>query len=437
MKLPKFLFLLLTVLQVACKTTQMPIVEKTNWANEVKNSPVFSQNFTGFALYDIEKAQIVAEYQSDHFFTPASNTKLYSFFAGLKCLGDSIPALRYIVKGDSLIFWGTGDPSFLHPDLKSTRAYNFLKNRTEKLYLSTANDQVGAYGAGWQWDDYNDYYQPEVTAFPIYGNIVRFKANTAGRVEVNPPYFWKMLQVDTSSKSFRIRRDFHTNQFDYQPLKVKAGYEQDVPFRTAADFTATLLSDTLKKKVLLVNEPLRAGSSYQTIYSIPSDSLYKRMLQVSDNMLAEQLVILCAAAKGNTLSTQTGIKQVSASFLADLPDSFTWADGSGLSVYNKFTPRNTVNLLQKMHREVPQQRLFDLLAIGGKAGTLRSQYKSQEPFVFAKSGSISNVYNLSGYLRTKSGKVLIFSLMNNNFIRPTAEIRKEVERILTKIHQEY
>ena len=65
---------------MACKTTQMPIVEKTNWANEVKNSPVFSQNFTGFALYDIEKAQIVAEYQSDHFFTPALDKKGRLFY---------------------------------------------------------------------------------------------------------------------------------------------------------------------------------------------------------------------------------------------------------------------------------------------------------------------------------------------------------------------
>jgi serine-type D-Ala-D-Ala carboxypeptidase/endopeptidase (penicillin-binding protein 4) len=81
--------------------------------------------------------------------------------------------------------------------------------------------------------------------------------------------------------------------------------------------------------------------------------------------------------------------------------------------------------------------LFELLAIGGKAGTLRNVYKAEKPFVFAKTGTVSNCHSLSGYLVTKSSKVLAFSFMHNNFAKTTAEIRNEMERILTKIHQEY
>jgi D-alanyl-D-alanine carboxypeptidase/D-alanyl-D-alanine-endopeptidase (penicillin-binding protein 4) len=81
-------------------------------------------------------------------------------------------------------------------------------------------------------------------------------------------------------------------------------------------------------------------------------------------------------------------------------------------------------------------KLFKVLPAVGQSGTLKSLMpKTDKPFIFAKSGSFSNNYNLSGYLVTKQGKVLCFSLMNNNFVKPMSEIRKEVVKILTEIYQ--
>lgn len=91
--------------------------------NEFKNSDVIKQYQVGFALYDKDNKEMIFQKDADKYYTPASNTKLFTFYAGLKIIPDSIPSMRYITKGDSLIFWGTGDPSFLHTVLKGTNAF--------------------------------------------------------------------------------------------------------------------------------------------------------------------------------------------------------------------------------------------------------------------------------------------------------------------------
>src|SRR5690606_13012700 len=153
-------------------------------------------------------------------------------------------------------------------------------------------------------------------------------------------------------------------------------------------------------------------------------------LQISDNFIAEQLLLMSSKVLSDTLKASIALDYMKANHLQDLPDRPIWRDGSGLSAYNKFTPRSVVRLLEKISEEVPQERLFQLLPAGGESGTIRNNYKADEPYIYAKTGTISNVHALSGYLKTRSGKVLIFSFMNNNYTVPSAEIKVGMETIL-------
>ncbi|HEY1008107.1 MAG TPA: D-alanyl-D-alanine carboxypeptidase, partial [Sphingobacteriaceae bacterium] len=112
-------------------------------------------------------------------------------------------------------------------------------------------------------------------------------------------------------------------------------------------------------------------------------------------------------------------------------------DGSGLSRQDLFTPRSMIRLCELIYDEFEgrEAELFDLLPQGGKTGTIRNYFKADKPFVFAKTGTLSNNVNLTGYLVTKKGKRLAFSFMNNNYTQPTTDIRKEMDRILTAIYE--
>jgi D-alanyl-D-alanine carboxypeptidase/D-alanyl-D-alanine-endopeptidase (penicillin-binding protein 4) len=400
---------------------------------EIDRSAVLSQQHTGVSIARINETKALASYQDDKYFIPASNTKLFSFYAGLSALGDSIPGLEYLEWGELLIIRGTGDPSLLHPDLPHSKVFDFLKSRKDQIFFTPYHFENKRFGPGWAWSDYNDYYQPEVTAMPVYGNIVRFTSAPTGKYQANPHFWQKSMVQDTAVSG--IEREELQNVFHYPKLAASQSAAKDIPVHMTDQLTLQLLSDTLKKEIKLINIPLEI--ELQTVNSIPSDSLYTRMMQVSDNMLAEQLMLLYATANKLPLSSEKAIAHAIEHHLADLPDKPVWKDGSGLSRYNLFTPRTMVALLQKIYAKVPQERLFKILPAGGKSGTLKNLFKEEPPFIFAKTGSLSNVYNLSGYLITKKGKILAFSFMNNNFTKPTADVRKEVERILTAVRDKY
>ncbi|MFC5412219.1 D-alanyl-D-alanine carboxypeptidase/D-alanyl-D-alanine-endopeptidase [Larkinella bovis] len=401
---------------------------------QLRQNPQLIDHATGFALYDWEKQKMVVEHNAHQYFIPASNTKLFSFYAGLMTLGDSIPALRYVTRNDSLIFWGTGDPTLLNPNLPDTTVVRFLRKRSERLVFSAANYSGERFGPGWAWDDFNDDYSAELAPLPLYGNFVRFTSpDRVARLDVEPRFFRDSLTAVSQRKFSRnVQRNEGNNRFD-RPEAVRP-FRQDIPFRWSPELAVRLLADTLHRPVSVAD--IRFDRSAKTLYSLPADSLYKRMLQVSDNTLAEHLMLLCSSVQ-DTVNSAVGIQAVLQQHLADLPDKPSWVDGSGLSRYNLVSPRSIIGLLQKIYRKVPQERLFKLLAIGGSAGTIQRLYKTDRPFVFAKSGSMTGVYNLSGYLITKKGKLLLFSMMNNNFAGSVADMRHRTAVFLTEIYQRY
>ena len=160
-------------------------------------------------------------------------------------------------------------------------------------------------------------------------------------------------------------------------------------------------------------------------------------MQESDNFIAEQLLLICADILADSLNSEITIREVKKRFLGDLPDAPVWVDGSGLSRYNLFTPRTIVRLWEKIGLTISRKRLFGILAVGGRSGTLRDYYKSEKPYIYGKTGTLRSNHSLSGFLVTRSGRTLIFSWMNNNFTTSTGDIRGRMEKVLKSIYEKY
>jgi D-alanyl-D-alanine carboxypeptidase/D-alanyl-D-alanine-endopeptidase (penicillin-binding protein 4) len=420
-------YLLFLIAAVSCGSHRYISKEITRAEQDFKDH-------IGFVLYDPNAAKVIFDHQGDRYFTPASNTKIFTLYVSLRLLGDSIPALRYAVRGDSMIFWGTGDPGFLYENTeKRSDVYDFLKNSPGNLFFSSSNFQSTYLGAGWSWDDYAETYQVERTPFPVFGNRALI-TKVRDKFISKPDVFVFVLGDSSQTTRSSLVRSIDANIMTYHPGKTNRPLQWRSPVRISDEVVAKVLSDTLKREVRLTKSRLPIDA--QTVYSSHPDSLYKVLMQSSDNFIAEQLLLLCSNAVSDTLKPEIAIRYAKKNLLNDLPDAPVWVDGSGLSRYNLFTPRSMVKLWDKIYAIVPRQRLFEIVAVGGKSGTLRNYYKGDKgPFIFGKTGFLANNYTLSGYMVTKQGRTLIFSWMNNNFTGSASEVRARMELILKTIYE--
>lgn len=408
----------------------LPLVLKSQyeWIQNHLESDFYKNQFTGFYLQDAETAEVLFDYNGEKYFTPASNVKILSLYSAMKVLPDSIPALRYERKNGNLYIEGLGDPTFLHPEFRSVnRAIDFLKNEPGDIYLSWGKFEGTRLGLGWSWEDYEKHYSPERSEFPLYGNMATLRKGKSG-----PSAFPLTLADSVEYQESLFSRDFYENKFY---LGSRNGNSTRIPFVVKDELIRQMLSEAVGKEVFLNDKLL--GKNAKVLFSLPSDLVYKRMMEVSDNFLAEQILLMVSAQISGSMSSEKAINYMKTRHLKSMPEDPVWVDGSGLSRYNLFTPRTMVHVLDKLYKEFPEERLFNIFAVGGRTGTLKGNYGGKTPYVYAKSGTLSNNYCLSGYLKTKSGRTLIFSVMNNHFQKQNWQVRQETQKLLEFLRDNY
>ncbi len=416
--------------------------EQPNWQKldeMVRRSPAFNLGFTGFALYDPAEKKWLCGVNETKFFTPASNTKIFTFLTAVQVLDDSIPLAHFQVLGDTLLFWGAGNPVWLHPELPAEDPLTpLLKAWPGPLFYSGFTFQTDRFGPGWAWSDYPYRYQVERTPMPFNGNLVAFNRGAEG-VKVHPRIFRDSI---LTFQPFRedapeLERAEFSNVFRIRE-PMPAELSNAVPFRYSDEILAEMLSDTLGRMVRVWQGPLPAGvAKAQTLFIPTPDTMYRKLMQDSDNFIAEQLLLICSDRLFGIQDADLMIEYAKTKLISGGPDELYWSDGSGLSRYNLFTPRSVIFALEKLSQRIPFERLFSIFPAGGVSGTIREWYPGPDgkPFVFAKTGTLRNKHCLSGYLVAKSGKIYLFSFMHNNFTGSSNPIKKEMNTVLQWIRE--
>ena len=159
--------------------------------------------------------------------------------------------------------------------------------------------------------------------------------------------------------------------------------------------------------------------------------------KVSQNLHAELALRAVAKARRNVGSFEAGRDEMK-QFLGEIgidSTAYNLTDGSGLSRLNLVTPRAVVQLLNFMYGTPVHGEWISLLPVGGQDGTLSARF-GQTPVagkVFAKTGSLSHVSTLSGYIERSDGTWVAFSILVNNYPGPASGVRGIMDRICNLI----
>jgi D-alanyl-D-alanine carboxypeptidase/D-alanyl-D-alanine-endopeptidase (penicillin-binding protein 4) len=391
----------------------------------------------GIAVYNESTQQWVDKYQSDHYFTPASNTKIQSCFLGMKYLKDSIPGWQFAENKDSIFLMPLGDPSFLHPDFAYQPVADLIKSTKKQIVfcLPAKEDKFDAFGRGWAWDDYAEDYQPERNRLNIYGNVVTISKKQDG-IQIRPSFFIKNNLLPTKYTVWS--REKLGNHF-FAKTETTKSLEQQVPFITYDHYSLAklLIEDSLHPAYPIAIQNGWNQKNASIIKTVPTDSLLKIMMNRSDNFFAEQVLLMTSQQLLGKMDDAAAIDTILKTDFSSFPQKPEWADGSGLSRFNLTTPENYVTLLQKMENEFSMERIKAVFAQGGK-GTLSSYYKNIPGVLYAKTGTLGNQIALSGYIITNKGTRLVFSVLVGNHVSPsTYPVRHAVEEYLTAIMNKY
>lgn len=441
----------------------------------------------GVAVHDLSADRMVYARNERLNYVPASNTKLYSTAAALNLLG---PDFRYetdlmafgrvedgVLRGP-IVVRGSGDP-VIGPRFSGDATLVFRQwadsIRAAGIRIIDG-DLIGdddlfddqALGYGWSWDDEPYWYSAEISALSFHDNTVDFTVRglSEGRPaevtwEPASTGYVRVLNATVTTDGGRIRERYARGRSDNDVLvgtTVPAGQieRESISVSNPTAYFMHVLRETLLSSGIAVTGRPRdvdeltirpdyadpAARRIATHRSEPLSDIVWAINKPSQNLYAEQILKTIGAHRDGTwhpgASAADGWAAARPVLAAAGIDtlSIQLVDGSGLSRQNLVSPSATLALLRFMwnHPEAGVRDAFVFsLPVGGVDGTIASRFpvgSAAHGNVRAKTGTVSNVSSLSGYVRTAGGSMLAFSIMANHFTIPTSRIRGLQDRIV-------
>lgn len=454
------LTMLLAVAGPAQPAVQADVSLAEQLAEIIETDRVSERTIVAMQVIDAETSDVLFQRFPDHLLVPASNMKLYSSACALDVFG---PDHRFetrvlatgaidsdgVLRGD-LVLQAGGDPVLRSEQLAALArevAGKGVKRIEGALVVDDTIFEPRLKGPGWMWDDDPDTYNMSVNALMVDYNVLTVVMRERdGRhvVELDPPSDYPPLEVSgpLPGRLVVTRKPFdHTITVSSRPspeaTTARVRLTMHDPTRWAAGMFAEMLRGEgieIAGGVRVADQPAM-GEAIAVHRSVPMSEILALFNKPSENAIGEVLVHQIALNAGVRPATWNAGARAIGEWLTgtaglDAGD-FRMVDGSGLSRYNLICASGTVKLLHHMNGHPHRQVYIDSLPVIGVDGTTagRGQNTAARGSVFAKTGTMSGVSCLSGYVETASGRTLVFSILTNGFVGSSAPPRALQDRL--------
>ena len=454
-------------------------------------TPAARASFWGIQVVDLRTGRVLYKWNQDHFFVPASNTKLFTTALALSRLGPDYTFQTRVVAPASpdaagrivgdLRLVGGGDPNLSGRPIPYQRNAPFGDALTAIDDLAAqiagrgvrriSGDIIGddswyawePYAPGWGIEDPKSDDGPPVSALTINDNTFTLRIEP-GEHDGDLAILTLTPAIEYYALDNRIRTVSAGGErrlrFDRIPGSLEGRLTGSIPLHDRPVETLLAIDDPARYAAMALRMALEsrgivvegeAVSRHASGADAPEIELARRVSapliedlritdKVSQNLHAELALRAVGRARRNAGTVQAGLEELQA-FLEEIglpSEEYFFRDGSGLARLNLVTPAAVVRLLRYMYDSPLREHWMSLLPVGGEDGTLATRFANSPAAgrVHAKTGSLSHVSALSGYIERAGGSRLAFSMLVNNYRAPTAEVRGVMDRICTLIVEE-
>lgn len=433
-----------------------PLMSHAQWAVDVRS---------------VDRGERLFSLNADKLMMPASNMKLLTLAAAAEVLGwdarmrTTLTAVGVVeagtLRGD-LVVTGGGDPTINSRHRRAEAVFGEWADTLKNAGITSVTGRVigddqafddEGLGGGWAWDYLHYGYAAPVGALQYNESVAELFVSPSTLpgdppvVTLAPGSGFSLRNLAVTGAAGSADTIEYRRRLDAPVLELTGSVPVDAkPARRTVSvlnptlFFAESLRNALISQGIAIDGPaadfddVAAGLDSEgerriiaTAESPPLRAIATVMMKVSHNLYAETLLKAAGAAAGGLGTTAAG-RAVARAALAriGIPESwYVMADASGLSRYNYASASALTRVLERMHADpVHREPLLASLPIAGRDGTLETRMRrtAAEGNARAKTGSIANVRTLSGFVRTRDGELLVFSMLANDFVIPSATV---------------
>ncbi|MEG3913455.1 D-alanyl-D-alanine carboxypeptidase/D-alanyl-D-alanine-endopeptidase [Microcoleus sp. w1-18aA5] len=435
----------------------------------IANRPEFSRSRWGILIQPLSSTTTLYSRDAQKYFIPASNAKLLTTAAALQKLGADFRIKTSVYSGEngSLYVAGRGDPSIAEAQLKS------LAQQLKQRGISQVNQLIGddsyfqgsAVNPNWEWEDAQAGYGAPINSLIFNQNAIDLLLSPQAlgqplKVTFAEPKLANQWQVQNNSVTVAENESEFIEvgrEFDRPIIRVsgqlKVGAEPESAYVAVVNpannflqyFQQALAAEGIPvKQALVASASSNLNQELATVESPPLAELVRETNRESNNLYAEVLLRLLGKVTDKVPVPQedtgeSGLKEVKAVLtqLGVNPNSYILADGSGLSRHNLITPEALVQTLRFMANSPTASIYRQSLPIAGESGTLKNRFNTTPNRVImqAKTGTMSGVSALSGYIEVPNYEPLVFSIIVNQSDLSTAKMRSATDEIVLLLNR--
>ncbi|MES1024511.1 D-alanyl-D-alanine carboxypeptidase/D-alanyl-D-alanine-endopeptidase [Gloeocapsa sp. BRSZ] len=420
---------------------------------QITNRPQFSRLRWGISIQSLSTSQTLYSRDAQKYFIPASNAKLLTTAAALQRLGSQfqIRTSVYASRGGLRII-GRGDPSFTDTQLQAL-VQQLSRRGIRQVNQLIADDSYfrgSVVNPTWEWEDVQADYGAPVGNFILNQNAVELKLlpqqiGQPLRVQWSDPaeaIWWRVEnesltvpagETTTTSVSRNLKgavlQIAGNLSIDAEPQSVSLAVVEPTEhflrhFRRALANAGITTQQTVVARTSQENTQELAA-----VTSPPLTQLLVETNQNSNNLYAEALLQALDSQVGNDTANGLEIVRDTLTALGVDPSGYVLADSAGLSRHNLVSPEALVQTLRVM---ASSNIYRNSLPVAGISGTLKSRFQNTpaQGIVQAKTGTMTGVVALSGYLNATSYEPLVFGILVNQSNLPATAIRQAIDEIV-------